>query len=310
MILGMTPKQVEQKFDGIVAFAELENFIDTPVKFYSSGMIVRLGFASAVAADPSLLIIDEVLSVGDVAFQLKSFDRMLDMRENGATLVVVSHNLQAIRRITDHAIVLHDGTVRFQGNVSDAISLYHGLLRQSSRTTEMGEESVTSEIMTVLSHELLDEDGLATANVESGRQVTFELRIRVDKTIENAVFALQILTDTGQIAYSEHTPVSTSSTFHAGEVRSFRATVPMRLASGSYLAGAGIRWGESFQHQAGGAPIPFYVSGRRLVRGVTDLEATFETDAEVVLGDGARTTGTDGGTATDVAPSGDRTEGP
>ena len=278
MILGMTQKEIESKFDEIVAFAELENFINTPVKFYSSGMVVRLGFASAVAADPSLLIIDEVLAVGDVAFQVKSFDRMLEMREAGATLVVVSHNLQAIRRITDRAIVLHDGAVRFHGKTGDAVSTYHDLLRQSVRASEMGEEYVASEVMTILSHELLDENGLTTANVESGRTVTFDLRVRLNETIENAVFSLQILTDTGQIAYGEHTDIKTAETFHAGEVRSFRATLPMRLVSGSYVAGAGLRWGHQFQRQAMGPTIPFYVSGRRLLRGVADLEATFDTD--------------------------------
>jgi ABC-type polysaccharide/polyol phosphate transport system ATPase subunit len=287
MILGMTPKHIEQKFDEIVAFAELENFINTPVKFYSSGMIVRLGFASAVAADPNLLIIDEVLAVGDVAFQVKSFDRMIEMRENGATLVVVSHNIQAIRRITDQAIVLHDGEVKFHGNTGDAISTYHDLLRTSLRATDMGKEYVASDVMTVLSHELLDDNGLTTANVESGQTVTFDFRIRLDKTIENGVYALQILTETGQVAYAEHTDVKTAATFNAGEIRSFRATLPMRLASGSFVANSGIRWGAQLEQQAMGPPIPFYVSGRRLVRGVADLEATFDTDAVPSAGTGS-----------------------
>jgi ABC-type polysaccharide/polyol phosphate transport system ATPase subunit len=304
MILGMTSKQIEQKFDEIVAFAELENFIDTPVKFYSSGMIVRLGFASAVAADPSLLIIDEVLSVGDVAFQVKSFDRMIEMREAGATLVVVSHNLQAIRRITDQAIVLHDGAMKFQGKTADAISTYHDLLRESVRSTTMGEEYVASDVMTILSHELLDESGLPTANVESGQTVSFMLRIRLDETIDNVVFALQILTETGQIAYAENTGVDEAETLHAGEVHTFRATVPMRLASGSYVAGAGIRWGSSFQQQAMGPSIPFYVSGRRRVRGVTDLEARFEMGTEAPAGDV-----TGDGVPTAPSPA-DRFEGP
>ena len=88
------------------------------MKFYSSGMFVRLGFAVAVAADPRVLLVDEVLAVGDLAFQIKCFDRMMQMRDGGATVVVVSHNLNAVRRMCDRTIVMHDGEVRYDGDTA------------------------------------------------------------------------------------------------------------------------------------------------------------------------------------------------
>ena len=87
MLLGLTQVEVDQRFDDIVAFAELEEFIDTPVKFYSSGMFMRLGFAVAVHVDPDVLLVDEVLAVGDLAFQLKCFDRMRELKADGTTIV-------------------------------------------------------------------------------------------------------------------------------------------------------------------------------------------------------------------------------
>ncbi|MGH9084268.1 MAG: ABC transporter ATP-binding protein, partial [Acidimicrobiales bacterium] len=98
-ILGLARAEIERKLDDILSFAEIDDFIDTPVKFYSSGMFVRLGFAVAVAARPDILLIDEVLAVGDYAFQAKCYERMDEMRAEGATVLVVSHNLNVVRNL-------------------------------------------------------------------------------------------------------------------------------------------------------------------------------------------------------------------
>ena len=166
MILGQTSKEIDGRLDDIIAFSEIEDFIDTPVKFYSSGMTVRLGFASAVAADPDLLIIDEVLAVGDMAFQTKCFDRMLEMRANGATLVVVSHNMQSVQRLANEALVLRDGEVVFRGPTSDAISAYHESLRDARHVTEDADGETAA--VEILSMDLHTEDGKLSSNVTSG----------------------------------------------------------------------------------------------------------------------------------------------
>lgn len=123
-ILGMKQKEIDRKFDEIVDFAEVEKFIETPVKRYSSGMYLRLAFAVAAYLEPEVLLIDEVLAVGDAAFQKKCLGRMEDVAEQGRTILFVSHNMGAIRSLCNKAIYLEDGQVADAGNLSNCISRY------------------------------------------------------------------------------------------------------------------------------------------------------------------------------------------
>ena len=126
-ILGMTKAEIDKKFDEIVKFAEMEKFIDTPVKRYSSGMYVKLAFSVAAHLDSEIMIMDEVLSVGDMAFQKKCLDKMRDAAKvDGRTVLYVSHNMNTIRQLCDRCIVLSKGKVIFDGNVEDAIDVYIG----------------------------------------------------------------------------------------------------------------------------------------------------------------------------------------
>ncbi|GAH76747.1 unnamed protein product, partial [marine sediment metagenome] len=108
-ILGMTKKEVDEKFDSIVEFADIGDFIDAPVKYYSSGMFVRLGFAVAVHCELDILLVDEVLAVGDLAFALKCHRKMSEFRLNGGTVVIVSHNMQAIRNMCKKVLWINNG---------------------------------------------------------------------------------------------------------------------------------------------------------------------------------------------------------
>lgn len=123
-ILGMTKKEIGSRFDEIVAFAEIEKFIDTPVKRYSSGMYVRLAFAVAAHLDPEILIVDEVLAVGDVQFQKKCLGKMGDVAKQGRTVLFVSHNMQAISTLTSDCLVLSGGKLMTNGKTSEAIRAY------------------------------------------------------------------------------------------------------------------------------------------------------------------------------------------
>ena len=122
--LGMKMYEIRQKFDEIVAFSEVEQFIDTPVKYYSSGMFVRLAFSVAVHLTPEILLLDEVLSVGDAGFQRKSMEKMKELLGSGATIILVSHNAQAIRDICTRAIWLDHGAVRMDGQASHVVDEY------------------------------------------------------------------------------------------------------------------------------------------------------------------------------------------
>lgn len=123
-ILGMTQAEIRKRFDAIVDFSETAAFLDTPVKHYSSGMYMRLAFAVAAHLDPEILIVDEVLAVGDAPFQKKCLGRMSQIAKEGRTILFVSHNMGAIASLCTHAIVMNRGAVTFQGVASDAVRLY------------------------------------------------------------------------------------------------------------------------------------------------------------------------------------------
>lgn len=123
-LLGMSQEEILQNFNEIVSFSELQDFIDTPVKYYSSGMFVRLAFSVAVHLNPELLLLDEILAVGDAKFQEKSFQKMKDLLSRGSTLIFVSHNPQAIKDICQRAIYLRDGKIALDGPASSVVDAY------------------------------------------------------------------------------------------------------------------------------------------------------------------------------------------
>lgn len=122
-ILGMTEQQVKDRFDEIVEFSEIGQFIDTEVKFYSSGMYLRLAFSVAVHTDPEVFLIDEILAVGDEPFQRKCIDKIQELARDGKTLVVVSHDLDLVSRICERGILLEHGNVKFDGSIHDAVAI-------------------------------------------------------------------------------------------------------------------------------------------------------------------------------------------
>ena len=127
-ILGMKKDEIEEKFDQIVEFAELKDFIDTPIKHYSSGMYMRLGFSIAVHNNPDILLVDEILSVGDERFQKKSFAKMNEFKKRNATIIFVSHNLEAVETFCDRAIILNNGALTNDGKSSKIIKIYKDML--------------------------------------------------------------------------------------------------------------------------------------------------------------------------------------
>jgi ABC-2 type transport system ATP-binding protein len=122
-ILGMTEQQVKDRFDDIVEFSEIGQFIDTEVKFYSSGMYLRLAFSVAVHTDPEVFLIDEILAVGDEPFQRKCIDKIQQLAQDGKTLVVVSHDLDLVSRICERGILLEHGNIKFDGSIHDAVAI-------------------------------------------------------------------------------------------------------------------------------------------------------------------------------------------
>jgi lipopolysaccharide transport system ATP-binding protein len=135
-ILGLRKAEVTRKFDEIIAFAEVEKFLDTPVKHYSSGMHVRLAFAVAAHLEPEILLVDEVLAVGDAAFQKKCLGKMGDVANEGRTILFVSHNMDAVLNLCPQTLVLNDGSIKFSGNSEDALAYYLNSLSITPETQD------------------------------------------------------------------------------------------------------------------------------------------------------------------------------
>ncbi len=275
-ILGLTRSQVDARFDAIVDFADIGDFIDTPVKFYSSGMFVRLGFAVAVNVDPSVLLIDEVLAVGDMAFQVKCFDKMHEIRNSGATVVVVSHNLNAIRRMCDRTMVLHQGERRFTGATADAVSLFHQLIGE---TRDLDDEEVAfGGLATVESWDLVDAAGVAHGYAEPGDRLRFVAEVAFAAPLVDPVFAFSITSERGAMVYGEASYDMKSGAFAAGERTTVRIDVAPELATGSYKAQLGVVDRAGNETVAAAAPVHFYAHGRNMVQGLVDLGGAFSVD--------------------------------
>jgi ABC-type polysaccharide/polyol phosphate transport system ATPase subunit len=281
-ILGLTRKQIDERFDSIVEFSELESFIDTPVKFYSSGMFVRLGFSVAVQIDPDVLLIDEVLAVGDLGFQLKCFERLNQVRESGATVVFVTHNLNLIRRLCDRAIVMNQGHAVFEGDPSAAVGKFHDLLHDTDTAeSDLGWAVHRTGFASIAVSALTNERGEETSSFGEGEDLSVRVQVEAIQDVRDAFVALTVYSDDGTLVYSESTFGSTPwSLLRAGDVREMDAKVRLTLPTGSYsvLASLHQRPDEKARKQIQLGVTPerfFHVSGRSLVRGIADLGGRF-----------------------------------
>ncbi|PIE71438.1 MAG: ABC transporter ATP-binding protein [Deltaproteobacteria bacterium] len=177
-ILGMSRIEIKRKFDEIVTFAGMEKFLDTPVKRYSSGMYVRLAFAVAAHLEPEILIVDEVLAVGDIQFQDKCIGKMQETAEADRTIIFVSHNLGAIEALCSRVCVLDSGVSLFDGDVENGIRTYTSALmaQHASWSFENRTDRQGSGIIRIISFEILDPAGNAVDVVMTGKDYTFRFR--------------------------------------------------------------------------------------------------------------------------------------
>ena len=192
-ILGMTNKETTQKFDDIVDFAGIGKFIDTPVKNYSSGMIVRLGFAVATNVDPEILIIDEVLAVGDQAFQRRCHERIETLRQEGRTIILVSHGLSDVQRLCDSVAWLEKGKVRLLGDAYEVCNEYEGVSNnaQPSLEGDIGKRWGSGEIE-IMSVEITDSSGKTPDTFKTGSPLFLRLNYDAHNLIDNVVAQVRI----------------------------------------------------------------------------------------------------------------------
>lgn len=243
-LLGMSGDEVSKRMPDIEAFAEIGEYIDQPVRVYSSGMQVRLAFSVATAIRPDILIIDEALSVGDAYFQHKSFDRIREFRKQGTTLLIVSHDKQAIQTICDRAILLNKGRLAMEGEPEAVMDYYNAMLadHQMQSITQVVQEdgkvqtiSGTGEVM-VSGIKLTDDAGFSLEVLDVGQHVHLKIQVTSYADIDRLILGYSIRDRLGQVVYGTNTHLKQQplNSVRAGEVYQFDIDFDLNLGPGTY----------------------------------------------------------------------------
>jgi len=277
-ILGIERKEIERRFDEIVDFAELERFIDTPVKRYSSGMTVRLGFSVASFIEPDILLVDEVLAVGDASFRQKSMNRIQSLLKRGTSIVFVSHNLWLVQAVCSRALYLDHGQVKYRGNTAEVIDFYDKALNeerarkfdktQSAPSSSDAEVEITKVV-------ILDKDGKTGQDLPNDQLVEVRVHYTAYKALGNTNIVVRILRTDGLTCCMMRTkmddfPVEINP--GAGVVSV--ALDPIQLYGGTYYAQAIVRDSSDAQGIATGWSEWFYVTGSMLTH--QEMNGVFE----------------------------------
>jgi lipopolysaccharide transport system ATP-binding protein len=228
-ILGMSKVEIKQKFDEIVAFSEVEKFLDTPVKRYSSGMYVRLAFSVAAHLDPEILIVDEVLAVGDAAFQKKCLGKMDDVSRSGRTILFVSHNMQMIQKLCNKGILMSKGSLLDSGNIDNITRTYLTTGNLNDSLIEFEEDKNTSGQPLTLRIENLNAELMNEIPVGKAYQV--KVKFKIHKQTPHFIIALG-LKDISDAPI--RTSYSTPQDIEPGEYEAIFKYDDVMLASGSY----------------------------------------------------------------------------
>ncbi len=193
-ILGMSRIEIARKFDEIVAFSEIERFLDTPVKHYSSGMYVRLAFAVAAHLEPEILVVDEVLAVGDAAFQKKCLGKMGDVAHEGRTVLFVSHNMNAIKYLCNKAILLTHGSISFTGSSDECITNYINSISQDRGSIWISDDFNKGPCEIELKQiSVIDEGNNLITNHPYDKPFFIKIEYRVNSPVSNSYIAIHIL---------------------------------------------------------------------------------------------------------------------
>jgi ABC-2 type transport system ATP-binding protein len=277
MLLGFGKSRVDALFDEIVDFADLADFIDTPVKFYSSGMYMRLGFSVAMHVEPDVLLVDEVLAVGDIDFRIRSLDRMRELHRSGTALVFVSHWLQAVQLLCPRAVCMHHGRIVFDGPTEGAIARHHELLTSDEDADAFERGSVR-----ILQRELVDLDGVAVGTVAQETPLTYRVALRFEEAVDSPQVLFQVFAEDGAFVYQMQTPLGESwRSFSAGDESTLAVKFMPRFGGGGtfriHIVVSNVDTSVTFVRDDGPA---FFVEPRRGTAGVSDLEATIMLDDE------------------------------
>jgi len=248
-LFGLSVPEIDALMPDIAAFADIGDYLDQPVRVYSSGMQMRLAFSVATARRPDVLIVDEALSVGDAYFQHKSFERIKQFRREGTTLLLVSHDKQAVQTVCDRAILLDGGRLARQGPPEEMMDYYNALLAERDnakvRVEDAGGKAQTisgTGEATVSDIVLLDADGAVVEVVDVGVPVTLQITVQTRAAIPRMVLGYMIKDRLGNVMYGTNTHLKEmpQESVEAGETLVYRFDFPMNLGAGSYSVATAI----------------------------------------------------------------------
>jgi ABC-type polysaccharide/polyol phosphate transport system ATPase subunit len=244
IMLGLTQKEARRRFDEIIAFAELEDFLDLKLKNYSSGMYVRLAFSVAVQVDADVLLIDEVLAVGDSAFQQKCFDEFHRLRDQRKTIVLVTHDMGSVSRLCDRAMLMERGEIVCMGDPDRVAREYHELNfgRQPGASNEGGEQRYGDRGAEIVDAWIEDESEQRTGAVAQREQFSLCMQIEFHEDLQDPIFGFRLTNELGQITVAartdwDHGP---SGRFVTGQRTQVRMRLTNVLAPGRYMFTPGI----------------------------------------------------------------------
>ncbi len=233
-IMGLTRAQMRKRFDAIVDFADIGQFIDQPVKHYSSGMYVRLGFAVAVEVDPDILLIDEVLAVGDAVFQRKCLKRMAEFRQQNKTMLIISHDLNTIQSVSDEILFLDHGRILGHGTPEAVIGQYESFSRGVT-ASDLKREWGTREVV-LTGAEFLNDSGRETSKFRWGEALTVRLHYQAAAPVGPSVFGFAVSDEQGRVINGNNTQIEKVEIPGLRGAGTILLRIPsLNLASGTYL---------------------------------------------------------------------------
>ena len=281
-IFGLSKKEIDARLDDIIAFSELKDFIDNPVRTYSSGMYMRLAFSVAINVDADVLLIDEILAVGDANFQIKCFKRLKEIKNQGTTIVIVSHALNQIEQICDRSIWIQDGRIQEEGSpleVHKDYLDYMGRKRQGLAELEHvapGDGDLTEipgergkskrwgdQRVSFTRLEILNNEGMKCNLFETGADITLRMHYQVKEKLENAVFGFGIFRQDGVWCYGTNTTLDGEDRFTLEKDGSFSITLRnVSLLPNEYRLDISIEeeGGIPVDYYTGAAPLEFFSS--------------------------------------------------
>ena len=308
-ILGLSPEQIAQREDAILAFADIGDYIDQPVRAYSSGMFVRLAFAIAIHVDPEVLIVDEALAVGDIHFQAKCFKRFNQFREQGVTVIFVTHDLNMVTQYCDQAYLLSKGNIVSRGAPRDVVAEYRKIevgfssdkkpgsqeadkhSAKENENTKLFEQNpyevrYGNNKAKIIDGGIFDQDDQPVQTLNLGEEFTVRMRVEFDQDVDTAVFAFTIKNAKGTELAGTNTDFAgiQPTLFRKGEIAVVEFTQKMRLNPASYLLSLGCvdLSGEELEiYDRRHEFLSFQVISGKPAVGVVDLESKISIDTSI-----------------------------